>query len=338
MSEKQAKKNSKKVLRENVKSLKSQVNQCFEDYNLEKKTMNIQKLTGVLAMALLPILPAKSETLYVLSTADQIISFDSASPGNLLSARGITGLQSGESLLGIDYRPSSGTMYGLGSSSRIYTIDPNTGGASVVGSGQFTPLLNGITFGFDFNPVADRIRISSDFDQNLRAHPDLGTVVATDGTITYAAGDPFFGQNPKIDGVAYNNSFPGAGSTILYGIDSLLNTLVTIGSPSPNDGTVHTVGALGFDVSRFNGFDISGLSGIAFLASPAASSDPGANLYEINFVTGVATLRGKIGDADTDILVRGMTAFYPVPEPGIAALLAFGGGFGAFILWRRRRS
>ena len=37
-------------------------------------------------------------------------------------------LQAGEKLLDIDFRPADGKMYGLGSSSRIYTIDRATGG------------------------------------------------------------------------------------------------------------------------------------------------------------------------------------------------------------------
>lgn len=299
--------------------------------------MKLQTLTSTIILAALPILSAKAETVYILSSLDQIISFDSATPGNILSAHSITGLTTGESLLGLDARPADGMLYALGSSSRLYSINPATGGATQVGSGQFSPLLNGSTFGFDLNPTVDRFRVTTDLDQNLRINPITGGVTATDGTLAYAAGDSRFGQSPNINGVAYNNNFPGALTTTLYGIDSLQNTLVTIGTPSPNDGTVHTIGALGIDVSRFNGFDISGVSGIGYIVSPAASSDPAANLYMVNLANGGVTLVGKIGGLDADYLVRGLTVFAPVPEPGISALLAVGGSFG-FLLWRRQRS
>jgi hypothetical protein len=35
----------------------------------------------------------------------------------------------------------------------------------------------------DFNPTVDRIRLVTASGQNLRLHPELGTVVATDGSI-----------------------------------------------------------------------------------------------------------------------------------------------------------
>ena len=298
--------------------------------------MKIRTLTITLALALLPVISSKAETIYVLTTLDQIISFDSATPGNILSARGLTGLQANETLLGLDARPANGLLYALGNSSRLYTVDPATGAATQVGSGQFSPLLNGTTYSFDFNPTVDRIRVTTDLDQNLRLNPITGSVAAVDTNLVYAAGDSRFGQNPSVNGVAYNNNVAGAATTTLFGIDSVLNTLVTVGSPSPNDGSLHTVGALGIDASRFNGFDISGITGVAYLVSPAASSDPAANLYTVNLADGTVTLIGKIGAVDTDVLVRGMTS--AVPEPGIGALLAFGGGFGGFVLWRRRRS
>ena len=43
---------------------------------------------------------------------------------------------------------------------------------------QTSPPLNGTGFGFAFDPVADRIRVVSDSEQNLRINPDTGTVAA----------------------------------------------------------------------------------------------------------------------------------------------------------------
>src|SRR4051794_2561626 len=54
----------------------------------------------------------------------------------------VTGLEGGETLVGIDQRPGTGELVGIGSLSHVYTIDPLTGAASPVGvGGAFT--LNG---------------------------------------------------------------------------------------------------------------------------------------------------------------------------------------------------
>jgi len=50
-------------------------------------------------------------------------------------------------------------LYGLGSTNRLYTIDLATGMARPIGNQPFTPALEGVEFGFDFNPTVDRIRI-----------------------------------------------------------------------------------------------------------------------------------------------------------------------------------
>ena len=237
---------------------------------------------SVLAIALTASVQA--EPITVLTSGNRLLTVDSAAPGTTTeSAVTVTGLANGETLVGIDYRPATGTLYGLGSTSRIYSINAETGVATAVGAaGAFT--LNGTSFGFDFNPTVDRIRITSDADQNLRANPNDGTVV-TDGTLAYTAADPNNGANPNIVGSAYVNSFAGAGATTLYGIDSNLDNLV-IQTP-PNEGGLRTVGPLGVNTSDNVGFDVSGTTGVAFAALTPAGGV--AQLYTINLLTGAAT-------------------------------------------------
>jgi hypothetical protein len=112
-----------------------------------------------------------------------------------------------------------------------------------VGATPFIPALAGASFGFDFNPTVDRIRVTSDAEQNLRLNPDTGAVAAVDTNLAYAAGDPGAGTNPSVAGSAYTNNFAGATSTTLYDIDNARHALVT--QNPPNDGTLTTVGALG---------------------------------------------------------------------------------------------
>jgi hypothetical protein len=207
---------------------------------------------------------------------------------------GITGLQAGENILGIDFRPATGQLYALGSSSRLYTINLTTGAATQVGTaGAFT--LNGTSFGFDFNPSVDRIRVISNTGQNLRLNPNDGTLTGTDTVL-----------NPATTGAtaaAYTNNFAGATTTTLYDIDTTSDTLFIQGglngTPSPNGGTLTAVGGLGVDASAVNGFDI-GTNGIAYAALTVGGV---SNLYTINLQTGAATLIGAIGNGT---ILRGL--------------------------------
>jgi hypothetical protein len=115
----------------------------------------------------------------------------------------------------------------------------------------------------------------------------------------------------------------------MYGIDSSANTFGTYNAAT---GIYSTVGPLGFDVARNNGFDISDATGIAYLASGATSSDVQANLYRVNLATGMATLIGLVGQVGDNTLLRGLTV---VPEPGTGALLV--GGLALLALNIRRR-
>ena len=239
-------------------------------------------LLTITACALAFSLTAQAEPIVALTSDNRLITFDSATPGTATETVTITGVPNGETLVGIDYRPATGTLYALSTASRIYSINSDNGVATAVGTtAGFT--LSGTSFGFDFNPVPDRIRITSDTDQNLRANPNDGTAV-TDGTLAYAATDANSAENPNVVGSAYTNSFAGAGATTLYDIDSNLDIL-TIQNP-PNAGTLVTVGALGVDTSDQVGFDISGTTGVAYASLTVAGV---AQLYTINLLSGAAT-------------------------------------------------
>ena len=273
--------------------------------------------------------PASAELLTGLTTTNQLVTFDSATPGSILTSVGVTGLQSGETLLGIDFRPATRGLYGLGSTSRLYMLNGTTGVATQVGSaGAFT--LSGTSFGFDFNPVPDRIRIVSTTGQNMRINPNNGTLTGVDVPLSYASGDVNAGATPHVAGSAYTNNFPGAVTTTLYGIDTNLDILVT--QIPPNNGTLNTVGALGFNTSDLTGFDVSGNSGTAF----AALTAPGGNfsqLFTINLSTGAATLVGTIGGG---VSIAGLTAAAKVPEPLTWAMMLCGFAMAGAAARRRK--
>ena len=124
-------------------------------------------------------------TLVGLTTTGTLVTFDSSTPGTVSAPVTVSGLQTGETLVGIDYRPANGQLVGVGSSSRLYLINPSTGAATAIGSAPFTPALSGTNFAVDFNPAADKLRVESNTGQNLRINADTGVTAATDTALSY---------------------------------------------------------------------------------------------------------------------------------------------------------
>src|SRR3954468_2151616 len=129
--------------------------------------MRMRTILLAAATAALFVPASRSQAVLIYATSgNDIARFDSGATGVVTSVP-VTGLQAGESLVGIDVRPTNQVLYGVGSSSRLYTMNPLTGVATQVGTaGAFT--LNGTAFAVDFNPVVDRVRVISNTGQNLR--------------------------------------------------------------------------------------------------------------------------------------------------------------------------
>lgn len=279
----------------------------------------------VIGLLVFGVQTAHAELIVGLTGANSLVTFDSATPGTPAGSVLVTGLAPGETLQAIDRRPANGVLYGLGGLGNLYTINA-TGAATLIGGIGLT----GTGFGFDFNPVVDRIRLTSNQEQNVRLNPDSGAVAGTDLALVYAAGDANFGAGPNVVGSAYANNFapsprtPPPGTT-LYDIDSGLDILA-IQNP-PNNGTLNTVGALGIDVSDLLGFDISGsITGTAFLAN-------GSSFYTVNLTTGAATLVGNT--AAPLIGIAAVTGVAAVPEPSSLGALFVGLGTLLFSLRRK---
>lgn len=297
-----------------------------------KTTRGGRLLKGTFAASLLGMVifagsPARAahEMIYAVDTGDNLINFFSDAPGNVLNSFSITGIQFGEEIRGIDFW--NGTIYGLGSSSRLYTINPNTGAATQVGAGQFAPLLNGQTFGVDNGSAGFQVVSGLGGGQNLLVDRVTGAVVGgvAGPSLHYVAGDPFFGVSPRVDALAYDGLTGN-----WYAGDTLQNTLASF---NPATGALSTIGMLGIDASRFNGLDISPFTDIMYMGTPQASADPQANLYIVNPLNGFSSLVGQIGQPGDNYLIRGLTV---VPEPGSLVLLALGAS-GLIFARRRQR-
>lgn len=281
-------------------------------------------------------LPLHAAPGLILSADNSLRSFDTSAPGALSAATAISGLGDDEDLLGIDYRPATGNLFGLGSLGQIYVIDITTGAASALGAplDPTTVPLNGNSFGVDFNPTVDRLRVTSDLGENYRLNPVNGTLGAVDGGLAFAGTDVNAGTPSTITEVAYtNNDNDPNTATTLYGIDSQLGVLVT--QNPPNDGVLNTVGSLGVaSMPLFAGFDIAGAANDAFAVTsfdPPFGTLPALNatLYRIDLTTGAATSLGVVGDGS--LTIRGFALV--VPEPVSASVFLFAAG----VLSRRRR-
>ncbi|MDX8124754.1 DUF4394 domain-containing protein [Janthinobacterium sp. GMG2] len=250
---------------------------------------------------------------FVLTASNKLLSFDRATPATIRTTATVTGLQAGENLLGIDFRPADGQLYGVGSTGRIYTLNGVTGAATVKATlaadaadatAPYTTLA-GTEFGVDFNPVADRLRIVSNTGQSLRINVDTGATT-TDGNINGGA------ANTAITAAAYTNSFAGTASTTLFVIDAANATLYT--QNPPNNGTLAGAVPLGVAATGVAGFDIDARTNTGYAVMTVAGA---RNLYILNLAatTAPATLVAAIGAAEE---LRGIALKAP------AAPIAYG--------------
>ncbi len=268
-------------------------------------------LTACTTMAPEPEGAERAEKAVAVTASNKLLKFNAGRPGRILATLNISGLQAGETLLGIDYRVSKDQLYALGSSGRLYTLNEDTAVASIVGM-PFAVKLEGTQFGFDFNPTVDRIRVVSNTGQNLRLHPDTGAVVdgnanldglQTDGKLSYAAGDANFGKSPMVVGAAYSYNKADTKITTNFALDAATGALVTQGTRegvvpgvSPNTGQLLTVGAMGMPFTTAS-FDIQALSDVAFAALNGETA-AASRWVTIDLKTGAARSLGTVGGGE----------------------------------------
>ncbi len=231
-----------------------------------------------------------------LTTDQRLIGFKSSAPQRARTIGPIQGLIDDTALVGMDFRVQNGLLYGVGNQGGIYTIDTTSGVATFVN--RLSIALTGTSFGVDFNPAADRLRIISNDGQNLRHDVNPAGVTIADGRLNYVVGTDALG----IVSAAYtNNDLDTNTATTLYVIDSILDQVV-LQSPA-NAGTLAATGKLTVDTGTDVGFDIfSTLSGgvtveVQGFASLVDSVGM-ASFYSISLPTGKAELLGAFRAED----------------------------------------
>lgn len=254
-----------------------------------------------------------AEQVVLLTSANALIT---RTPGSPDVTTPVVGINEGSTLVGVDVRPSTGVLYGLGSDGQLYAIDRSTGNADEVG----TPIANfdaaeGV--GFDFNPVADALRVIT-ADRNYRLNATTGAVVGegpamsgTPGSLAYAAGDPNEGETPSASAAAYTNSVRGLPlptETALFDLDTEADALVR--QNPANAGTLLTIGSLLLDATGVNGFDVSPDADQAAYA--VLTTEHGQGLYAVNLATGEPKLLDRLDRTDIiGLAVVGAEAVVP---------------------------
>lgn len=198
-------------------------------------------------------------------------------------------------LVGIDERPISGELYGVGDNSVVYRVNPRTGVATGVAGPLTAPFgigLRGSLFGVDFNPTSPgggAIRIVSDAGYNHRVGPDTGAngAMTPDGDLNGAAG-------ARIVHAAYTNSGLSTTqptTTTLYVLDAAGDRLYV--QAPPNAGTLTNPVKVKLDVTDAGGFDIAG----ADEAYVATEHNGGSKLYALDLATGRTESFGSVWGA-----------------------------------------
>ena len=243
----------------------------------------------------------KGQVFYGLTTNNEIVKYNAKSPDQVLSTVAVTGLEAGDELMAIDFRPATGQLYGMSRNSRLYIINTVTGATGgVIGDDAFSPEVWGTFAGFDFDPVSDRIRLVTDLGQNLLINPTTGATAVVDGNLK--PGTPF------VVGSAYSNNKAGATSTTLYGIDLFSQKLVKQGS----NGSLTPVGSLRVNASGEVGFDIAPDKNVVLASMSVAGSNKAYvnNLYYIDLATGEANNLGKLAKPIIGLAIPSKSSAY----------------------------
>lgn len=253
--------------------------------------------------------------IYAVTATNNLISFDSEVPTIIRSIVPVTGITVGQQLSGTDFRPNTGQYYALGynqanGESQLYVVNTTTGVATAVNSVPTMLQPNMGKIGFDFNPTVDRIRVTGSNNANYRLHPVTGLVAAIDLNLQYATGDINQSAEPSIGAVAYSNSYIGTTTTALYDYDDSLNVLA-LQNP-PNNGTLNTLGSLGFKVNSLDQttdmdiyYNSKSNSNQAYIAINTGNYLVD-KFYEIDLVSNTATSKGFIGFG---IAIKDIAAF-----------------------------
>lgn len=255
--------------------------------------------------------PAKEEIVAV-TASNQLLRFNAGQPQKVRDSKPLMGLPAGEKIIGIDYRVAYGKLFALGASGQLYRIDAASAAVTTIGAPAALP-AEGKSWGFDFNPAVDRIRVVNETGWNLRLHPETGAVIDSDinlpgiqfdSRLAYDAADAQAGRTPAVVAAAYTYNKTNDKLTTNYALDGALGHLVHQGTKegvtpavSPSTGRLYTVGSLGIGRFEHATFDISDVTNTAY-AGVHGSGARATRWYGVDLATGTARFIGTVGGGE----------------------------------------
>lgn len=186
-------------------------------------------------------------------TTDNTLYYLAPNSTTYYSLGRISGI-AGYDVIGIDFRPADGQLYALTDGGSLYTVNFYNSPPTATLVSTLTPRFpSGFQSLFDFNPVQDAIRVTGSNTLNYAITKGANGILNTSVVQTpfaYVTGDVNAGVTPEVSAGTYTNNVPTATTTIFYGIDADLDTLVTIadktatGSSNTGGGKLKTIGPL----------------------------------------------------------------------------------------------
>lgn len=250
---------------------------------------------GLTSIVSVVIKPPQSAIVYGVNAANELVSFLASDPATNLATVAISGTGAAQ-IMALDFRGSDSVLFGVGTDNRVYTINRDTGEATLSAemfdspndpSDDFTGIsASADGLGAAFNPLAGSgaasLRLTSAASENLRVIPATGETF-TD-SLSYAG----IGVPPNLDlcdntddvvdasAVAYSQDrvTTNAANATIFVVASGTGGDTCLFTMDPASGELTAVGATQAASSAAVGLDIAGgQDGLAVGAFDTGAAD-----------------------------------------------------------------
>ena len=279
-------------------------------------------LTGIIYTA-----PSFAQpTMYGITNTNSIFTMGNVNaPSSISGPYSISGVASGQTLVGLSSRSSNARLYALGYDStsgtgQLYWISHTgtTYTANAVGSATMSMDLgstNNVSFSFVAS-TANQIRITGRNGNNYIMNADNGSVMSTGGsTLSYGSGDIYAGSSGAVAATGYTNNFFGSDNTQQFGYDATNNVMVMFDAGNYANHfdnasyTMHSVGATtgvlfnsGSSIGMDSWYDSVAHTNTAYLSGSTLLGGTHLYKYALNgTATGLLTDMGAIGGGTTSV-------------------------------------
>ncbi|MDR3681495.1 MAG: DUF4394 domain-containing protein [Flavipsychrobacter sp.] len=265
---------------------------------------------------------AWAQTMYGITGSNELFTMANInSPSSVSGPYSISGVATGQTLVGLDTRQSNGRLYALGYNSvsgqvQLYTItgSGSSYSANAVGNASSMSLGSTNKIGFNFiSTIGNQARITGTNGNSYVLNTDDGSIVgAGTGSMSYASGDIHSGIS-AVAATSYSNNYYGADAAEQYGYDVTNNVMVKFdeanyyNNTSNYPSTLHTVGLTSgllisgtSNVGMANWYDNTAHKNTLYLTGSTLLSG-GAHLYKMDDLTGLAIDMGAIGTGGMNV-------------------------------------